>query len=64
MTFMTQICFKDVNELNSTTNHNPDGWGAYVTPETLNRYTSKWPEVKIYLIQELFLTKFIRIISC
>jgi hypothetical protein len=25
--------------------------GAYMTPETLNRHNSKWPEVKIFFIQ-------------
>jgi hypothetical protein len=32
--------------------------------ETLNRYNSKWSEVKIFFILDLFLTKCVRIISC
>ncbi len=30
--------------------------------KTLNRYESKWPELKIFVILNLFLTKYIRII--
>jgi hypothetical protein len=29
----------------------------YTTPKILNRYKSKWPEVKIFFILDLFLTK-------
>ncbi len=35
-----------------------------MTPETLNRYISKLPEVKIFLIFDLFLTKGFKIIFC
>jgi hypothetical protein len=35
-----------------------------MTPETLNKYHSKWPETKIAFNLHLFLTKCIRIISC
>ncbi len=39
------------------------GWlGAYVTPKTLKRYNSKWPELGIFFILDLFLTKGIKII--
>ncbi len=34
----------------------------YVTPETLKRYSSKWPEVKFFFLY-LYFTKCIRIIS-
>jgi hypothetical protein len=30
--------------------------GGIYDPETLNRYNSKWPEVNIFLIVDLFLT--------
>ncbi len=40
------------------------GWlGVYMTPESLNRNNSKWPEVIILFILDLFLTKFLKIIS-
>ncbi len=35
-----------------------------MTPKTLNRYNSKCPEVKIFLNQDLFLTKCVRTMSC
>jgi hypothetical protein len=35
-----------------------------MTPKTLNRNSSKWSEVKIFFILDLFLTKCVRIISC
>jgi hypothetical protein len=41
------------------------GWvGAYMTPENLNRYNSKWPEKKLFFNPYLFLSKDIRIIFC
>jgi hypothetical protein len=30
---------------------------AYLAPENLKRYNSKWPEVKIFVMPDLFLTK-------
>jgi hypothetical protein len=36
----------------------------YMIPKTLNRHSSKWPEVKIFFHLDLFLTKCFRIISC
>jgi hypothetical protein len=35
-----------------------------MTPKTLKRYNSKWPEVKIFSNLDIFLTKHTRIISC
>jgi hypothetical protein len=46
--------------LEQSSSSNP-GWGAYLTPETLKRYNSKWPEVNIFFILNLFLTKYIKI---
>ncbi len=34
-----------------------------MTPKTLNRNISKWPEVKICFILDLLLTKCIRVIT-
>jgi hypothetical protein len=34
-----------------------------MTPKTLNRNNSKWPEVKIFIIIDLFFTKCARIKS-
>ncbi len=31
--------------------------GAYMTPKNLNIKNSKWPEIKIFFILDLFLTK-------
>jgi hypothetical protein len=38
--------------------------GAYMTPLTLNRNNSKWPEEKVFFLLDLFFPKFVRIISC
>ncbi len=38
------------------------GIHTYMTPKTLNRHNSKWPEVKIFVHLDLFITKCFRII--
>ncbi len=38
-------------------NPNPDDWGHIWLPETLNRNNSKWSEVKILFILDLFIIK-------
>jgi hypothetical protein len=35
-----------------------------MTPQILNRKNSKWPEVRILFVLDLFLTKCKRIMSC
>ncbi len=38
-------------------NPNLDGWGAYMTPENLNRYNSKTPQVKKVFKINVYLKK-------